>query len=345
MPQMCEKEFISALKSELPYSVFLFYGEDEYSKIICYRRLLKTVSPDIEPTFFDGESLDITRFGEECNSVSFFCEDKCILVRNPAIESFSAEMLGMIDEVITNKPDSTAIIFMVKGQAINTRTDKKWAKFIDKINKLGVVVECKEKSKSDVVSMIMSTAKKNGCTIERYLAENLADRCLNDMLILENDLVKLCAFAVEKADGVITQEAIENLTAQQLDFKTYEITKHIISKNAKTALHILNSLFLQQVDAIAINSALAGAFLDIYRVKMMQQYNHSQSEITANFDYKGKDFKLKIAGYDAPKCSLDFLKNAITVLAQADITLKSTKDDKKLVMEKAILNIIVGKTL
>ena len=345
MPQMTEKEFISVLKATVPYSVYLFYGEDEYSKNICYRKLLKTVSPNSEPTFFDGENLDITRLQEECNSVSFFCEDKCVLVRNPAIESFSAEMIELIDEVIKNKPDSTAIIFMVKGQAINTRTDKKWAKFIDKINKVGAVIECKEKSKNDVVSMIISTAKKSGCAIERTLADNLADRCLNDMLILENDLVKLCAFAAEKTDGIITQDAIENLTAQQLDFKTYEITKHIISKNAKTALHILNSLFLQQVDAIAINSALAGAFLDIYRVKMMQQYNHSQGEISANFDYKGKDFKLKIAGYDAPKCSLEFLKNAITVLSDADITLKSTKDDKKLVMEKAILNIISGKKL
>ena len=345
MPQMTEKELISALKTDMPYSIFLFYGEDEYSKNICYRRLVRTVSPNNEPTLFDGQDLDITRLQEECNSVSFFCDDKCVLVRNPSIESFSAQMLEMIDEIIENKPDSTTLIFMVKGQEINTRTDKKWAKFIDKINKLGVVVECKEKSKSDVVSMIMNTAKKNGCSIDKALAENLSNRCLNDMLILENDLVKLCAFAVEKADGIITLEAIENLTAQQLDYKTYEITKHIISKNAKTALHILNSLFLQQVDAISINSALSGAFLDIYRVKMMQQYNHSQSEISANFDYKGKDFKLKIAGYDAPKCSLDFLRNAITVLADADITLKSTKDDKKLVMEKAILNIIVGKKI
>lgn len=345
MPQMTEKEFISGLKTGTDYSVFLFYGEDEYSKNICYRKLIKTVSSNSEPTFFDGQDLDITRLGEECNSVSFFCEDKCVLVRNPAIESFSAEILGLIDEVLAGKPDSTFLIFMVKGQAINTRTDKKWAKFIDKINKLGVVIECKEKGKNDVVSMIMNTAKKSGCTIERPLAENLADRCLNDMLILENDLVKLCAFAVEKSGGIITQDAIDNLTAQGLDFKTYEITKHIISKNAKTALHILNSLFLQQIDAIAINSALSSAFLDIYRVKMMQQYNHSQSEISANFDYKGKDFKLKIAGYDANKCSLEFLKNAITVLASADIILKSTKDDKKLVVEKAILNIIVGKAV
>lgn len=345
MPQMTEKELISALKSGVSHSIFLFFGEDEYSKNICYRRLLKTVSPSEDPTFFDGQDLDIKKLQEECNSVSFFSEDKCVLVRNPSIESFSSEMLGLIDDVLENKPDSTTVIFMVKGQAINTRTDKKWAKFIDKINKIGVVIECKEKSKSDVVSMIMNTAKKNGCTIERSLAENLADRSLNDMLILENDLVKLCAFAVEKSGGAITEDAIESLTAQQLDFKTYEITKHIISKNAQTALHILNSLFLQQVDAIAINSALAGAFLDIYRVKMMQQYNHSQSEISASFDYKGKDFKLKIAGYDAPKCTLDFLKNAITVLSNADIALKSTKDDKKLVMEKAILNIIVGKAL
>ncbi|MBQ7799436.1 MAG: DNA polymerase III subunit delta [Oscillospiraceae bacterium] len=243
------------------------------------------------------------------------------------------------------KPESTVLVFIVKSQDINTRTSSKWAKFIKTVEASGIVVECAEKSQSDVISMITNTAKKQGCTISPELAANFAERCLNDMLLIENDLVKLCAFAREKTDGAITIDAIENLTARQLDYKAFEIVRHIINKKSETALYVLDSLFLQQVDAIAINSALASSFLDIYRVKTMQTYNHPVSELSSAYDYKGKEYKLRGAGYDAQKCSLSFLKNAVKVLSSADIILKSAKDDKKTVMEKALLSIILEKDI
>ncbi len=342
MPSMNEKEFLSSLRAQNTASLFLFYGADEYSKNICFRRLLKTVSSDSEPMFFDGQALDIKKLHEECCSVSFFSDKKCVWVRNPAIESFSPSQLEAFYTILSDKPQSTYLIFVIKGQEINTKNSSKWAKFIKTVEDNGIVVECIQKTQSDVISMINSTAKKNGCTIERSLAADLADRSLNDMLILENDLVKLCAFAQQKAGGVITADAIEHLTARQLDYKTYEIMKHIINRKPKTALHILDSLFLQQVDAIAINSSLAVSFLDIYRVKTMQQYNHPISELSSVFDYKGKDYKLRSAGYDAQKCTPEFLKNAILCLSDADITLKSTKDNKQIVIEKAIIKIILG---
>ncbi len=342
MPRMNEKEFLSALKQQLNSSLFLFYGTDEYSKNICFRRLIKSVCPDGEPVLLDGQALDLKMLQQECQSVSFFSENKCVCVRNPSIESFSPSQLEALYTILSEKPESTCLIFIVKSQEINTRTSLKWAKFIKTLESDGIVIECSEKSQSDVVSMIINTAKKSGCTIERPVAENLADRALNDMLVLENDLVKLCAFALEKTGGVITADAVEHLTARQLDYKAYEIIRHIINLKPQMALHILDSLFLQQVDAISINSALSSSFLDIYRVKMMQQYNHSVSELSANFDYKGKDFKLRGAGYDAPKCTPEFLKNAILCLSEADIKLKSTKDDKKILMEKALLKIILG---
>lgn len=338
---MNEKEFISALKGSIPSSLFLFYGADEYSKNICYSKLVKAIGC-MEVSLIDGQALDLQRLHEECNSVSFFETTKCICVRNPMIESLNPSQLQALNTIIFEKPQSTHLIFIVKAQKINTYTDKKWAKLISEIEKNGTVIECSEKSTNDVVSMILSTAKKNRCSIDKSLATDLANRSLNDMLIIEKELIKLAAYAREKTDGIITADAIANLTARQLDYKTYEIVKYIIAKNTKTALSILKSLFLQQVDAIAISSSIASSFLDIYRVKTMQQYNHPISELSKNFDYKGKDYKLRGAGYDAQKCNLDFLRNAILHLSEADILLKSTKDNKQTVLEKTIIKIILG---
>jgi len=343
MSKMSEKELIAFIRAGSSASLFLLYGPDEYSKNICYKRIIKRFSSSSEPILMDGQALDLQRLHEECCSVSFFSEEKCVCVRNPSIESFSPTQVETLYSIIEQKPESTVLIFIVKAQEINLRTSSKWAKFVKEIEKAGIVVECAEKSQSDVLSMIGHTARQHGCTISPELAQNLAERCLNDMLLIENDLVKLCAFAAEKSDGVITLDAIENLTARQLDYKAYEIVRQLINKKAESAINILDSLFLQQVDAIAINSALSSSFLDIYRVKTMQVYNHSNAELSSEYDYKGKDYKLRGAGYDAPKCSLNFLKNAVKCLSRADIVLKSTKDDKKTVMEKALLSIILEK--
>ena len=343
MSKMSEKELISFIRAGSSASLFLLYGPDEYSKNICFKRIIKTFCPSGEPVLIDGQALDMQRLHEECCSVSFFSEEKCICVRNPALESFSQGQAETLYSIIEQKPESTVLIFIVKSQEINTRSSAKWAKFIKTIENAGVVVECAEKSQSDVIAMITNTAKKQGCTISPALAANFAERCLNDMLVIENDLVKLCTFASQRCDGVITLDAIENLTARQLDYKAFEIVRQVINKKSETALNILDSLFLQQVDAIAINSAISSSFLDIYRVKNMQAYNHSNLELSNEYDYKGKDYKLRGAGYDAPKCSLNFLKNAVKCLSKADIVLKSTKDNKKIVMEKALLCIILEK--
>ena len=341
MSTMNEKELISFLKEQNSASLFFLYGADEYSKNICYNKIIKAFSDGCEPIIMDGQALDLQKLQEECFSVSFFSENKCICVRNPTLDSFSQSQVESLYTIISEKPESTLLIFIVKSQDINVKKMPKWAKFIDTINKSGIVVNCEIKSQSQVVSMIVSTAKKQGCTIDKALAADFADRCLNDMLLIENDLVKLCAFAAEKTDGVITADAIEHLSAKSLDFKTYEITRQLINKNIKNAIDILDSLFLQQVDAIAINSSLSASFLDIYRVKMMQCYNHSTQELHAAFDYKGKDYKIRSAGYDANKCSLEFIKNAILCLSNADVMLKSTKDNKKTLMEKTLIEIML----
>jgi len=342
LSRLSEKELISFIKGGNTASLFLLYGPDEYSKEICLRRILKAFSPDNKPILFDGQALNFQNLHEECVSVSFFAEQKCVCVRNPLIDSYSAEQGQTLYSIISQKPESTTLIFIVKSQEVNAKKSSKWAKFIKLVEDEGIVVECLEKSDNDVVSMIINTAKKQGCSIDNVLAQDFARRCNNDMLLIENDLVKLCAFAAEKNSGVITADAVEHLTARQLDYKAYEITRQIINRRSDTALSILDSLFLQQVAAIAVNSALSSSFIDMYRVKTMQKYNHSINDLKEAYDYKGKDYKLRGAGYDAPKCSIEFLKKAINILSDTDIKLKSTKDDKKIVMERALLSLLAA---
>lgn len=345
MPRLNEKEFLSNIKQGVSASLFVFFGPDEYSKEICVNKLLGTVSGEISPVLFDGQALDMQKLHEECCSVSFFSNEKCVILRNPTIDTYSPSQSETFDEILTQKPDSTCLIIVIKSQEIDLRKSAKWSKFIKKAESTGVVIECAEKTQGDAVSMILNTARKNGCTIDRELAKELAERCLNDMLLIDSNMVKLCAYASQKSGGIITFDAVDNLTVRQLDHKAFELVKQLIYSNAQKALEILGSLFRQQVDAIVICAAISSSFVDIYRVKLMQENSHSTDELIKNYDYKGKEYKIRGAGYDSQKCSLDFVKNAILILNKTDILLKSTKDDKKILLEKALVSIISGKKI
>jgi len=337
MPRQNEKEFLSNIKQGISASLFVFFGPDEYSKEICVNKLISAISPYSSPILFDGQALDMQRLHEECCSVSFFSEDKCVVLRNPTIDSYSPTQKETFDEIISQKPDTTCLIIVLKSLEIDLKKSSKWANFIKKVESLGVVIECAEKTQSDAVNMILNVVRKNNCTIDRELAKTIAERSLNDMLAIDNNLVKLCAYASQKNNGVITYDAVDNLTVRQLDHKAFELVKQLIYNNAQKALEILGSLFNQQVDAVSICAAISSSFVDIYRVKLMQENNHSNDDLIKNFDYKGKEYKLKIAGYDSVKCSLDFVKNAILVLSEADLLLKSTKDNKKICLKKLLL--------
>ena len=89
MPKMSEKELISFIRNGSSASLFLLYGPDEYSKNICYKKIIKAFCPSGDPVLMDGQALDLKKLHEECCSVSFFSDEKCICVRNPSLESFS----------------------------------------------------------------------------------------------------------------------------------------------------------------------------------------------------------------------------------------------------------------
>ncbi len=342
MSGMNEKAFFSALKAKAPASLYLFYGEDEYTKELCLCHLLKVLNLPQEPTVLDGQSMELAQLQEACCFTGFFSEDKCVIVRSPAIDSMNAEASRDFYKILSEKPASTVLVLFSRYQEINPKKSTKWSKLLQFAEQNGMVVLCGEKSRAEAVSMIVRTAKGAGCNIEPLIAEELAERCLYNFQTQACELQKLCAYALEKNSGVITMDAVEHLTARQLDFSAFEIIRHLLANKLSAALRVLDAVLLQQAEPVMVCGALTASFLDIYRVKIIQASGRQPQLLQGSFGYKANDFKLRRAGYDAPKCSLRFVKNALQVLSRLDLALKSRRDDKRLLLERALVEIAQG---
>ena len=61
----------------------------------------------------------------------------------------------------------------------------------------------------------------------------------------------------------------------------------------------------------------------------------------SDFAYRGKEFRLRNAARDCARLSVSMLRECLEVLAEADTRLKSSRADKRVVLEETAAVLIV----
>lgn len=93
---------------------------------------------------------------------------------------------------------------------------------------------------------------------------------------------------------------------------------------------------------MAVLGVLISAYADLYRVKVADAAGEPAESLAADFAYKGREFRLRNAARDAARLSLPGpCGNAWTCWAEADMRLKSSRMDKRTVLEQAVAALIL----
>ena len=87
---------------------------------------------------------------------------------------------------------------------------------------------------------------------------------------------------------------------------------------------------------------LSKAYVDMYRVKAIKEKGIPAEKLSEYFpaSYRGRSFIITNAARDGAKYSLSSLKNALSMLFDADRRLKSTNEDAKAVLEELVLRLL-----
>ena len=76
-------------------------------------------------------------------------------------------------------------------------------------------------------------------------------------------------------------------------------------------------------------------------MKVADAAGEPAESLGADFAYKGREFRLRNAARDAARLSLPALRECLDVLAEADMRLKSSRMDKRTVLEQAVAALIL----
>lgn len=345
MPLVNEVTLGRSVRNNEIANIYCFYGKD-VSAISAYtKKLVNRLVPAEEQAMnyqkFDGKTFDVSAFADCCEVYPMFSDRVVVSVNDLNIENLKADDYKYLKQILTNLPETTTVIFFATAIDLYKNkvklTDKN-QRFVDFCAKNGVACDFALKTVPEMGKIIAQKVTKNNCVISKKNAEYLAEKCNGDMVFANNEVDKICAY-VNGAE--ITEEIIDLMCVRKLDADAFKLASAIARQESKRVFTIVDDLFSLQADAFSILSAISMSFVDIYRASVGKGRGKSPSKIVSDFSYpKYREFAVNNAYRESSNIIPKRLRKCMKILSKTDIAMKSQRTDNRLLLEKAIVEML-----
>ncbi len=347
-----EAELKNHLKEAVPARLYLLYGKEpylttHYTDQIVRLAMGKDAESDPLGQFnlqrFDGQDSSFDAIEEAAQALPLMAERKCVVVRDFDVTGGSVPF-DRVMELAGDPPEDTVLIFWMDTVVPDGKKNAKWRQFLAAVEKNGVCAELKAKTPAETVKLLCSGASRRGCSLRPENARLLLEQCGEGLYRLLGELDKLCALALESgADEKkeITREMIETAATKNLEASVFDLSKALLQGQYDRAYRLLDHLFFQRQEPVAVLGVLISAYADLYRVKTAAAAGEPAESLTADFAYRGREFRLRNAAREASKISIPALRDCLETLADADMRLKSSRADKRTVLEQTVARLIL----
>ena len=338
---MDEKTLREQIKGEL-LPVYLLYGEESYLTAQYAHMIADAAVAEDMGGFnmikFEGDTASAEQIEEAIDALPLMAEKKCVVIRD--LDMTVAAIFERLMPLLEEPPETTVTVLMYVQMQPQPTKNEKWKRLLAVCEKQGAVVNFKKKTATELAGALCARAARNNCILSSGNATLLVEVVGEDMLLLGNELDKLCALA---DGGEITAALIERAATKNLEAKVYELSKAILRRRADEAYGILDILFQQKEEPLGILGALTGTFVDMYRMKTAVAAHVSAQTVKDTFalGYRSsKIYRLQYASQDAARVPLQTLREKLEVLAQADTLLKSSRANPRFVLEQTLAELL-----
>ena len=228
-------------------------------------------------------------------------------------------------------------IIITAGASFDEKNNSKDKKLLSCFSKDGCAVNFEKHVGTVLRDDLRSLCKKERVDLSGDLAAYLIDICGDDLGILKNECLKMCAFTGQ--DGKITKEMIDEICTKKADANIYAIANLIIKKDMRKAMREINTLLSQKVAVIQIISNLNISFYGLYCASCARSAGKTADE--AACDLKEK-FLWRMKNYYRDSNGIDNAKlyAVCRVMCEAENRFKSSACEERVLLEKAVAQCI-----
>lgn len=326
------------LAQPLHHSVYYYYSTEEYlvrnyaAKTLA---LLLRQESDAEVTRIEGPAPSIDEVITAAEMISMFGSKRIVelsLLPSAMTDKDAATLCELMQSL-----DNTVFVMSTVFKDEKAMNTKRAKQLISTAGKVGTAVFLEKPKPYDIERIAMEKAQELGASLTKRAASELVERSGTDLFTLESELAKLAAAC---GYGEITSEWIGRMGAQTIEADVFGMINLVNARRETAAMEKLARLFALQNKPLDIAGALTGTFVNMYRVKCGAAARRDTNAVYKDFSYTGSPYALKKASETASRYTLRQLEQALAVLMDLDLSLKSSAANGEVLLQTALCELM-----
>lgn len=241
------------------------YGEDTYSVAAVAAKIVadfvEKQASDLNVNTIEASRLTLENFADATLSAPFLGDKKLTVVKNLIVEKDSADLRKKLIVSLDKLPATSEILFVDEG-----KPDARDAlyKFLLKNAK------CKYYAPVDEVKLrrfITAKTTELNMTVSNQAAAKLSFFVGPDLWRLQNEILKLAAFAQAQSRTEISAEDIELLVEPNINLKIFDLTDALAARNSVRAIQLLDAFIQNDEDLMMVFNLVIYQFRNMIVIK------------------------------------------------------------------------------
>jgi DNA polymerase-3 subunit delta len=331
------QNFNKLISSKIVFPVYLFTGEESYLVNLCLEKLdkLLEVSDFSKEVFYISEST----FDDILNALytpAFLGKKREVIVKD--VNKINLTDAVKLVNYLSNVVESSCLILLYSCNYKKEASVKR-KEFINKCisSEKCITVNCRKQYKNEIEEFIKSEFAKKNKTISYDVISKIIDDTDTNLSNISSELEKISLLVGENKKD-ITYCDFEKTKGFTKETNTYALSSSIESKNLGRAMFILERLISEGEELIIILSVISSTIRKLLNAKsMLEEQKMSIQEVSSIIGIHNlyvNSFFINLKKHDLEK-----LKTSFKVILEADISIKSDRNEAVPALERAVLYI------
>ncbi|MBQ3003715.1 MAG: DNA polymerase III subunit delta [Clostridia bacterium] len=344
-------ELKKRIKENTLGGVYLFWGEEEYTKDFYAEKLRKTAKssplPEFNYVIFDAETQSVGEFEEATFALPYLWDNKVIEIRNLLPNKVSADDGEYYARIFETLPEYLTVLILLRAGeygGAKTNNDSKKAEtekkngfktLLKSVEENGLAVEFEPERGEKLNNWVAKHFAARGVKIAPNLPSFLVSYCGTDMYTLQGEIGKLCD--AYEGKPLTDRDAVKYCCANE-SYVFFDVAACMNRHDLVGAKRILSGLRLTPETVPMAMGYLAANYQLMVLVKAAMDSGKTASQIAA--EHKSiPAWKISKALNSLCNSDASFLNETVAEIAAADTKLKNMRGNPAAILELLIYKI------
>jgi len=329
MKILTEAEFGRQLSA--PASGYLFFGDEDYTKLHATRRLRDAVCPDpslatFNNVYFSALDFSPSRLVDALEPPPLLSDRKIITVAGLDLSTFRPDEIDSLCEalsVIADYDYNVVCLSLPAGSIDEGRLPGAPSGLLSRLGELLTPVHFPRITPSRLAGWVGKHFEHNGIVPDTALCSRVVDYCGTSMFTLSNEVDKLSFYALSQGRNTILPQDIEAVCIADTEYDTFAFANALTAGDRRRALDILSVMKLRRIEPTIIMGEVSRVFCDMLTVRTFMDEGLTPTDVAQATRIKEYPARRYFAALQ--KVSTDTLRHILDMCESADASVKSSR--------------------